>query len=474
MSNIQMASFDATVPCVDDGHGTRVPSLSSCPASRVTNTETQGGISGDRTLTTQGHTTWLYRNFVYNGCNSTIDAVGLGLTEGGCPQVYGLGAIYAPKGGIANCLFPCPALYRQSDTNPRYCEPQPQLTQLQSYLQSWTDSAKSCADLDQDYRKAVLESGQDPSSIPFPEDRCPHPDKPNDGQKPVTDPTATGQEGQFEQNASNGDPLKPADVPTGTQLFPQEPIVPVIDSSGGIGEPYTRLTITEDDLAKLSTTTSWNDQYESSLSMELRRRPTLADVKPNYLIDIQQEIPDFTWSCIPTQDEFDLLPDNLACILSKDYFSIYTNPSVIEDMRKTAPTIRITRDAPPTVAPTYKDDINERYRDMCTKGHPENKYHEPTGKSCFGYCEPPPPPPKCDSGDCYGQGDLLPMGGNDRTWAEYFGIDIGQLETYALIGGGFLAVGGLGSVYVVYIAPLQTASSAVSSGGGQSIRISVA
>lgn len=467
-----MASFDATVPCVDDNNGNSPPAIGSCPASRVTNTEAQGGYGGDRNLTTQGHTTWLYRNKVYNGCNLDFDRSALGLTEGGCAQTYGLGSTYISAYG-GNCLFPCPALYRQSDTNPLYCEPQPQLTQLQYYLQSWTDSAKTCADLDADYRKAVLESGQDPSSIPFPEDKCPHPLHPKSIPQTNVDPTGTGQEGQFDQNASNGDPLKPADVPTNTQLFPQEPIVPIIDSSGGVGEPYTRLTITEDDLAQLSTTKSWNDQYESNLSMELRRRPTLADVKPNYLIDIQQEIPTFTWSCIPTQDEFDLLPDNLACILSKDYFSLYTSPSIIDEMRKHAPTIRITRDAPPTEAPLYKNDINERYRDACTKGHPENKYHEPTGKSCFGYCEPPPPPPKCDSGDCYGQKDM--EGGNTRTWAEFFGIDIDKLETYAMIGGGILAVGGVGYVYVVYIAPLQTASAVSSgSGGGQSIRISVA
>ena len=59
-------------------------------------------------------------------------------------------------------MFPCPAGYRQSDTDASVCEPRPLLTAIEVYYEVLQNAASSCADKSEAYRKAVEESGKDP------------------------------------------------------------------------------------------------------------------------------------------------------------------------------------------------------------------------------------------------------------------------------------------------------------------------
>ena len=304
------------------------------------------------------------RGYYANGSNCR-------LTKTEC-EAQGLGYTY--DANRYACLFPCPDAYLQSSSNPSQCEPRPLLTAIQIYYEVLADAAASCMDKSEAYRKAVEEGGGNPSSVPFPAD-CPNPYD----RQPETDP------------------LNPQDV------LPPSPDVPYIppppaanvqtDSSGGVGEPRSRLTILSDEIDAHLRVSEYGVMRDSDLAQRLRLHPTLADVEPAYLTELGRLIPNFQWSVSITQDEYDLLTDDLKCVLCTNYNQLYTSPSLIAGCRIHAPTITITRDAPSTSPPTYLRCPEEIRRAACAQKTGYNGGACTYSGGCMGHCDCPQPPP---------------------------------------------------------------------------------
>jgi hypothetical protein len=285
------------------------------------------------------------------------------------------------------------------------CNPRPYLTAVDIYYETLTDATKTCRDKSEAYRKAVDESGGDPTFLGFTAD-CPNPyacsvegDVQTDKYLSENGVLVTGSDGK----------LKPVDVPpqnsTSSNSFacinggwvPSFPKLPeaskIFDSFGSAGEPVTRLTMTVDEIAQIPLEKDFGGDVESSLAQMLTAHPTLADIEPKYLTDISAKLPNFVWCCVPTQAEYDLLSDTDKCLLFSNYFDLYDQPEIISRWRTVAPTITITKESRPAVAPTYVGDPNTARREQCEGAG--GKYINPTGK-CFGSCENTPPPPPSD------------------------------------------------------------------------------
>ena len=309
----------------------------------------------------------LQRGLYANGSNC-------GTTKTEC-EANGIGFSFVAQ-GLGACMYPCPGGYRQSDTNISVCEPRPLLTAIEVYYEVLQNAASSCADKSEAYRKAVEESGKDPSAIAFPPD-CPNP---------------------FAPSPSETDPLNPQDVPPPADVpyIPEPPASSKeIDSSGGVGEPLSRITITEEDLQYFKTT-EYGVERLSSLGERLKLHPTLADANPQFLTEIAATIPNFVWSVNITQDEFDQMTDENKCVVCKNFKNIYANPGIITQLRKDAPTITITRDAPQT-PPDYLHCPEDERRQACVGKTGYQGQPCTYSGGCLGICVCPEPPPPSDT-----------------------------------------------------------------------------
>jgi len=344
-------------------------------------------------------------------------------------------------------------------TSHQACLPRPFLTEVDIYYQVLADATKTCLDKSEAYRKAVEENGGDPTSLGFTAD-CPNPyacsvegDVQTDKYLSENGVLVTGSDGK----------LKPVDVPpqnsTSSNSFacvnggwvPSFPPVPesfkTFDEFGGVGQPLSRLTLTVEEIDKIPLEKDFGGDVKSSLAQMLTAHPTLADVEPKYLTDISAKLPDFVWCCIPTQAEYDLLSDTDRCMLFTNYFDLYDKPEIIARWRNVAPTITITKESRPAVAPTYTGDPNTARREQC-EGSGGN-YINPTGQ-CFGSCEmsPPPPPPEETP-------DYVPASSEEPA----------DLTTVLMVAGGVAVVGIIGYQIFKLVSPTGRAMSMAGGGG---------
>jgi len=350
------------------------------------------------------------------------------------------------------------------DGTPHFtCDPRPVLTAVNIYYQVLVDATKSCLDKSEAYRKAVDENGGDPTSLGFTAD-CPNPyscsvdgDVQTDQYLSENGVLVTGSDGK----------QKPVDAPPQgsgsansfscvnggwTPWFPPVPEASkTFDEFGGEGQPLSRLTLTVEEIDLLPMENDFGGMVKSSLAQNLTAHPTLADADPQYLTDLTAQLPNFVWCCVPTQAEYDLLGDDDRCLLYSKYFDLYDKPEIIKRWRNSAPTITITKESRPAVAPTYTGDPNTARREQC-EGSGGN-YINPTGQ-CFGYCEYPPPPPPAGEGTP----DYVPAdsgGGADLT-------------TVLMVAGGVIVVGVIGWQVFKAVSPTGRALN-MASGGGASM-----
>jgi hypothetical protein len=333
------------------------------------------------------------------------------------------------------------------------------------------------------YKRAVEESGGDPSRIGFNSD-CPNPYTP--AVPPNTDPSAGG---VFDPASSNGDPTKPLDVPPFDPTVPYiPPPPPTYRDLDGIASdtsppnpdlPTSRITLTDVEIDMFPKVNDYGTMREDTLAQRCRVNPTFVDVNTEHLPDCITYIKDFTWCCIPTQAEFDKLTDDLQCLLAEEYRTLYDKPERIKEMRKFAPSITITRDAPPVDVPVYTNTPEERKRRECDGKKNEDGVACNYSGGCRGSCVCPAPRCKrvemghdvygkdlsyddcgdggqvgrasgclfglCKSGRVIGEG-----GGDDDSW---FSID-----NILLIGAGVGVIGILGYGYYIYSKASVTAS----------------
>jgi hypothetical protein len=354
------------------------------------------------------------------------------------------------------------------------CNPRPLLTKLEIFYTVLKDKAKSCVEKISAYRDAVEENNGDYSSIGF-TDECPNPyaEQKQDG---VVDPSA-----------SNGDPTKPQDAPPMDSGMPYIPDVPpasrtydpiASDTSPPNSDlPTSRITLTGVEADMFPKVNDYSMMSDDTLAQMIKFTPTYVDANPEYLTECEKYIPNFVWSCIPTQAQFDLLQESHKCLLAENYSSLYTNPSIIKEMRKFAPSITITRDAPPITPPHYNQNIEQQKREQCEVWNANRKTHktatgityvdEPCVYSggCNGHCDCPPP--KCENiimghdttGTDLSYNTCDPEDSRPKAWWEKDGNDPWSslnspwltwiFDNIFLIGGGIVVVGVGG--YGVYV-----------------------
>lgn len=401
---------------------------------------------------------------------------------------YGLGKTDASIGGVFSCYEPCPDAscngYDANGNATKECNPRPLLTAVDIYYEVMKDATKSCMDKSEAYKRAVEEGGGDPSRIGFTSD-CPNPYTP--AIPPNTDPTAGG---VFDPASSNGDPTKPLDVPPFDPTVPYiPPAPPTYRDFDGIASdtspanpdlPTSRITLTDEEIDMFPKVNDYGTMREDTLAQRCRVNPTFIDVNTEHLNDCLTYIKDFTWCCIPTQVEFDKLTDDLQCLLSQEYRTLYDKPERIKEMRNFAPSITITRDAPPVDVPVYNNTPEERKRRECNGKKNEDGVDCVYSGGCRGSCVCPEPRCKhVDMGyshdgrsfsyqDCGGK-----ITYDDLNQAEYFD-DLGRrvengggfggdsswfsLDNILLIGAGVGVFGVLGYGYYVYSKASMTAS----------------
>ena len=275
-----------------------------------------------------------YAHFGRYGNQQDCDALGLGFS-------FSKGA----------CYFPCPDAYLIKDGDMSKCEPRPILTKAEIYYEEMSKAVKDCAKLIPAYKDLVAEHNNDPTQVGFPADSgCENP-FPSPPQFPF-DPV-----GQYDNNASNGDPLKPKDAPTDDLNPTNPPPSPILDDKdpSGISKnlPRDRILITAEEIDQLPKVNDFGVSSDSGLALQLRYHPTYLDVNPSYLLEFQEKVPSFQWEITITQEEYALLPEDLQCAVALNYGELYSNPSGISELRLYAPTITMTRNAPSTF-PVFK------------------------------------------------------------------------------------------------------------------------
>jgi hypothetical protein len=310
-------------------------------------------------------------------------------------QAKGVGYSWSEtNAGLGNCYYPCPPSYRIDDHNVGLCMARPLLTSIDIYYEVMRDATRSCADKSAAYQAAILESGKDPATIPFPPE-CPNPYAKDPTQQPAT----TGSDGGvYDPAASNGDPLKPQDAPPIDSNAPYIPPPPATykdydpiasdTSPPNPNLPTSRITLTDEEIDQFPKVNDYGTMRDDSIAQRSRINPTFVDSNPQYISDCDKYIKDFIWSCIPTQDEFDKLSIDLQCMLVSNYSSIYSNPRVITQMRSYAPSITLTRDAPPATPPIYSNTPKEKNQKQCEgkKGGDGNACEFTDDGSCAGKC----------------------------------------------------------------------------------------
>lgn len=374
-------------------------------------------------------------------------------------EAQGLGFTYDDTyHGIGRCYFPCPSSYTIDGTDPAVCNPRPVLTKVQIYYDVLAKAVNDCALLIPAYRDAVAEANNDPSQVgfpvgsgcvnPFDPPAPPPPENPPDYvpaeqgglSNPTGDNNSGGNSGSYDPYASNGDPLKPADVPpqtdpngssgqagqqnggidasTGEPFIPtipdgtkQEPYIPdpppayreidEYDESGvSTVLPRGRLMVTDDDIAQLPKVNDYGTMTDGDLALRLKVHPTLLDAEPSYIAEFQRQVPSFVWECSITQAEFDLLPDDWKCKLCGNYEgTIYGNPTNIGYLRGYAPTITMTRTAPQGT-PSFVGCPQEIKKTACESKTGYNRQACSYSGGCNGECKCPEAP--SDSTDAYG------------------------------------------------------------------------
>jgi hypothetical protein len=467
-----------------------------------------GGIDGPRVKckTTQQmypaelavlpNPSWLKRAFGFLGSGASATAEQT--TNEACASTFGLGStsLKAPS-GRNNCALPCPPSYLISTTDPRYCEPRGLLTALDQYFLDLKDASKNCADKSASYQKAVAESGQDPLALAF-DDACSNPYKCDDKVEEIIDGKTLGESGKLVKGSDGT--WKPPPIPPqnsndswqckGGFYQPWIPPPPKetqqLDSSGGDGEPLSRITLTDEEIDALPKEKFIGTETDGDLAVKLRRNPTFCDVHPEYLLQCVQYIPNFTWCCVPTLEEFDKLPESFQCLLGEDYFTIYDDPSIIRKLRETVPTITITRDGRPATKPDYPSPL-AKMKSECAKR--EVTQAEADGKmksygtcswqgDCKGYCKCPEPPPVCNKGSTvtgeafcdideedYWAHRLDGTSGDDDWWDKY--------KWYIYGGLGLALVGGIGIIYLKNSGGGEGEGGGTGGGSGKVIKISL-
>jgi hypothetical protein len=169
--------------------------------------------------------------------------------------------------------------------------------------------------------------------------------------------------------------------------------------------------------------------------------------------------------------------------LATEYRTLYDNPERIKEMRKYAPSITITRDAPPVEVPVYTNTPEERNRRLCDGKKNEDGESCNFSGGCRGTCVCPAP--RCKHVDMGHSRDgrsfsYQDCGGkityDDLNQAEYFD-DLGKrvengggfggdgggsswfsIDNILLIGAGVGVVGVLGYGYYIYSKASMTAS----------------
>lgn len=394
------------------------------------------------------------------------------VSRGQC-EGAGLGYTFVDNGTQPDtsqtCYFPCPDAYTISATDPAICEPRPLLTKVEIYYGILAQAVKDCATLIPAYKDAVAEANNDPSQVGFPTDSgCvnpfdPPPPPPVENPpdyvppeqsglpNPTGDNNSGGNEGNYDPYASNGDPLKPADVPpqtdpngssgqagqqnggidgaTGEPFIPtipdgtkQEPYIPdpppayreidEYDESGvSTTLPRGRLMVTDDEIAQLPKVNDYGTMTDGDLALRLKAHPTLLDAQPAYLPEFIAQVPSFVYECSITQAEFDLLPDDWKCRLCGNYENtIYGNPSNIAILRGYAPTITMTRTAPQGT-PSFVGCPQETKKSACESQTGYNRLPCSYSGGCNGECVCPQAP--ADKSDAYG--DMPTDTGGDNT-----------------------------------------------------------
>ena len=314
------------------------------------------------------------RDQIYNGSNhrstkEECDVLGVGYTWGG--EAYGI------------CYSPCPDAY-QVATDINYCELRPLVTAVNTYYSILADAGRSCLEKSSAYRQAVIEAGGDPASLPFPAE-CPNPYSCTEGAYANTSDLPPMPFNTDTTVPSNSDPNGTSgvagaggntDLTKYSQLsckngqwepfIPPPPYDPEIDTSGGVGEPSSRLTLTIEEIDRIPLESEYGSAgRRNNLAQELYNHPTLLDVDPRRIKDYMAYVPDFHWSCVITQDNYDKMPDSIKCGLMKHYFDWTTDAGRVATLRGYDPTILITRDAPPTSAPTFTGDPLTSLREQC-------------------------------------------------------------------------------------------------------------
>lgn len=364
---------------------------------------TWGGSGGQPAGSPIGGSANLRRNMYFNGSNHSG-------TKEEC-EGQGVGYTFSNRGTLGQCYFPCPDAYEINPTNTTECEPRPLLTAITKYYEVLADAGRSCLEKSSAYKQAVVEAGGDPASLPFPAE-CPNPYSCTEGAyantsdlPPLPFNTDTTVPSNSDPNGTSG--IAGAggntDLSKYSQLsckngqwepfIPPPPYNPQIDSSGGVGEPSTRLTLTVEEIDRIPLESEYGSVgRRTNLAQELYDRPTLLDADPSRITDYVYYVPDFVWSCVITQGNFDKMPDSVKCGLIKHYFDWTTSPSKVANLRAYDPTILITRDAPPTVAPAFTGDPTTSLRQQC-----EGQYNDGIGGctwtgDCEGSCACPPKP----------------------------------------------------------------------------------
>lgn len=332
-------------------------------------------------------------------------------------EAYGEGYTFTET--FKRCFYPCPSSYEQDPTNPGQCVARPLLTEIDKYYEVLQDASRSCFEKSSAYKKAILESGQDPSSLPFPAE-CPNPYSCSEGVyadkndlPPMPDNTDTTVPSNSDPNGTSG--IAGAggntDLSKYSQLLckngqwepfiPPPPYNPIIDSSGGAGEPSSRLTLTVEEIDKIPLESEYGSVgRKTTLAQELTAHPTLLDVDPAYIVDYMAYVPDFVWSCEITQENFDKMPEGIQCGLVKHYYQQTTVPAKVKMMREYDPTILITRNAPSTTPPVFVNDLETKRRKQCEEQSNSGYGGCKWVGDCEGVCNcPEPPPPDTDTPD---------------------------------------------------------------------------
>jgi hypothetical protein len=343
------------------------------------------------------------RQAIWNGSNrrsvkEECEALGVGYTHSDT------------NGGV--CFYPCPDAYEVNPQNTGECETRPLLTAITTYYSVLAEAGRSCLDKSSAYKQAVIEAGGDPASLPFPAE-CPNPYSCTEGAyantsdlPPMPFNTDTTVPSNSDPNGTSG--IAGAggntDLSKYSQLsckngqwepfIPPPPYDPQIDTSGGVGEPSSRLTLTVEEIDRIPLESEYGSAgRRNDLSQELYNHPTLLDVDPRRIKDYVYYVPDFAWSCVITQSNFDKMPDSVKCGLIKHYFDYTTNADRVAQLRGYDPTILITRDAPPTVAPTFSGDPETAMRQQCEGQSNDGRGGCKWTGDCEGSCACPPKPP---------------------------------------------------------------------------------